>query len=525
MDEIKPIKRPKPSDGEEELYQMQEEFLRSRQAPSAKVINFRADNKKTFTTTNRIVPETENRPVVKFRSKFAEQKAHQKLSTSQIGGGSVINSAVVPDDCLANPVEKLPDNINVIPSEPPAIILGDIVEKKQTKTNFCKFIKPVPNDSGFPQVFIVNHNQPVDKNKSLFSQSLTLSKILPENLKIKEEKQLEVKQESSVLRNELSSSEIDRENQEKLNHMTEEEIFEEKKRLESMLSPEMIQFLKTRKNTVKHLDKNIQEEVKMETDEVIKQPVDKKILDDIKMEEEEEEEETLLNNPPEEVAEIVDAASEKGWIHMDKVEQVKLEWMTDLPPEKTSDPSNSEEPYNARFNFSGVLLPFKDESIVVNAGLHHHGEEPDRPGYSLQELLQLSRSSSQQQRCTALTTLANIMNKSKKGWYDKVLDPAPLSALSSKDILFLLRVSIDDSSIAVVSAGLQALCSFLYNEADEICLDRLFGWKYDDGIWIIPELTPPKNDVDNYDELKDDEFAQLDIVAAAMRSDLILRIR
>jgi hypothetical protein len=59
----------------------------------------------------------------------------------------------------------------------------------------------------------------------------------------------------------------------------------------------------------------------------------------------------------------------------------------------------------------GFLLPYADDKFNVTQALHHHGEEPERPGYTLQELLKLSRSSLQQQRVLALTTLANILDK------------------------------------------------------------------------------------------------------------------
>jgi hypothetical protein len=36
-------------------------------------------------------------------------------------------------------------------------------------------------------------------------------------------------------------------------------------------------------------------------------------------------------------------------------------------------------------------LPYDNENISVKAGLHHHGEEPERPGYTLEELLTLVR--------------------------------------------------------------------------------------------------------------------------------------
>lgn len=153
-------------------------------------------------------------------------------------------------------------------------------------------------------------------------------------------------------------------------------------------------------------------------------------------------------------------------------------------------------------------------------GLHHHGEEPERPGYSFQELLQLSRSSTQQQRCIALTTLANIMEKTRNGWYDKTLHPAPLIVLSQKNLLLLLRFSLDDTSVAIVTAALQALRAFLFSEADEVCLDRLYG--IDD--YVEPTLTPQLEDEDT-SNLKDHELAQLDAVAALLRSNILMRIR
>lgn len=504
MDNLKPIKRPKRSDGEEDLYKMQDEFLKSQQQPSAKVTNLRAENKQSHYSKK---IEDDTKPPVKLKSKFAERrsllKSQEKLTTSKIGG-SIINSSVVTDNLssIIKPSKSLQDNIQDIPKEPSSIILGNIVEKKITKINYTK--SQEINDNGFPSVFVIDHNENLSENdKSFFSKSLASSGSSPQRNKIAEPI---VKQEI-VVDNSLLSD-ISQENQQMLDNMTPDEIIQEKNKLENMLSPEMLKFLKARSNISKKLPQKAEE---MEIEEKSKDSI-------------ENENNSTIVEPPNEVVEIVEKANEKGWMHMDEVEQVKLEWMTDLPETKTND-SAPEEPYNARFDFDGILLPFKDDNVAVNSGLHHHGDEPERPGYSLQELLQLSRSSTQQQRCTAITTLGNIMDKSKKGIYDKVLEPSPLVALNSKNIFYLLRISIDDSSVAVVTAALQALRSFLYNSADEIFLDKLFGWKYDDGLFNVPELLPPKNDVDNYDELKDNEFVQLDVVGAAIRSDLILRLR
>jgi len=169
--------------------------------------------------------------------------------------------------------------------------------------------------------------------------------------------------------------------------------------------------------------------------------------------------------------------------------------------------------------FLGLLLPYKEDNLI-NRGLHHHGEEPERPGYSLQELLYLSRSSNLRQRCIALNTIANIIEKTRNGWYDKVFNSALLIILSQKNVLLLLRFALDDSSVSVVVAALQALKAFLVSEADEVCLDRLYEFNGH----VQPTLMPQLNEEDT-STLKDNELTQLDAVAALLRSDILLRIR
>ena len=51
------------------------------------------------------------------------------------------------------------------------------------------------------------------------------------------------------------------------------------------------------------------------------------------------------------------------------------------------------------------------ENIPEFLGLHHHGNEPERAGYSLEELFLLSRSNFLQQRVFAISTLGKIIEK------------------------------------------------------------------------------------------------------------------
>ena len=92
------------------------------------------------------------------------------------------------------------------------------------------------------------------------------------------------------------------------------------------------------------------------------------------------------------------------WVHMDRIEHEKLEWMKDLP-KLSEQPTSSGVP--ARFDFKGALVS-RTADIPVTAALHHHGEEPEAAGYTLEELFQLARSTILQQRVIALQTLSNI---------------------------------------------------------------------------------------------------------------------
>ncbi|XP_043480944.1 RNA polymerase II-associated protein 1 [Leptopilina heterotoma] len=375
-------------------------------------------------------------------------------------------------------------NLEISPS---TFILGNIVERNASDQFYPIFKNEASSSkTGFPSIFISEESKG-NKEGSLFMQAL--SKEGKINKPSKEGK-IDVKFEDYGL-------------------MTEEDILREKRKLESTLNPSLIEFIKRRKREKERSDDSrIKKEVKFQSlTESKREEIPEKSSNESKSEE-----------LPEMMEEIFTEAKRNNWVHMDVVEKEKTKWMEEV---KKSEEIDRNEPYNARFDFNGILLPFNDDSITIDKGLHHHGDEPERPGYSLQELLQLTRSSSLQQRSIALQTLANIIEKSRRGWYDSVLHPAPLSALNEKNLLLLLRFSIDDSSTPVVTSALQALRNFLYNEEDEVCLDRYFGLDDFSEPILKPEL---EKDLD-LAALKDHELARLDTVATCFRSDLVPRIR
>ncbi|CAK9798178.1 RNA polymerase II-associated protein 1 [Anthophora plagiata] len=535
MDETSILKRPKPTDSEEELFRMQESFLKNKYQSSAKVINLQGSANPLNTNSNTIAEDQSSSG--KVRSKFSQLKrlkTQDKIFTSQ-SSGNVINPTI-KEETKETLKAGLQDSVQNIPIAPSRIILGNIVEKKYDACNY-EFYKKEPcySDIGFPEVFIYKHKENEEnQSQSLFLQQISEEAHVTKQGELKNSELSTSIDSNSVIVEGSWANEIHNENLDRLNQMSQEDILREKSKLEMTLKPELIQFLKDRRSKKQNVNENQRECEKLKeetqdqkttpikkensiTENIVDKPIENtsKNNDVVPMQVDEPEQ-----SIPKPSIELIEQAKQKGWVHMDSIEPEKLKWMEDIPVEK-KDELASEEPYNARFDFNGVLLAYKDESIPIEKGLHHHGEEPERPGYSLQELLQLSRSSAQQQRCTALTTLANIIEKSRKGWYDKVLQPAPLTALSQRNILLLLRFSLDDTSVAVVTATLQALRAFLYSEADEVCLDRLYGFQN----FNEPILATPKTDVTDTSNLKDHELAQIDAIAALLRTDILIRIR
>lgn len=546
-------KRPKIDDDEEELLRQQEEFLRTMQQSSVKVIKNLKDSSGAPSAS-------------KARSQFSSLRQsgakRDVVSTSQ-GSGEMINLAI--KDKIQEAKEKRKDMVQNIPIVSSNIMLGNIMERKFDidKYEFKDNRIPAATETGFPKVFGSDDSllmeKKMDSKQSLFWQKVSNQRSVRNDSKVQRNESSHCNKEEAVVTEDQLTVEIHKENLEKLAKMSEAEILEEKRKLEETLDPKIIQFLRNKKNkfgkrpieqdcnqcgastaseTAINKEASSDKKIKLSLNEndsrmdcenntastaketAMEVSNDRKTKfssDDVNTKMDCENDTLSL---PESSKELFEESKQKGWLHMNTPEPEKLKWMKDLPEKKKKDEPALNEEYNARFDFNGVLLPYKDENLTIDKGLHHHGEEPERPGYSLQELLQLSRSSAQQQRCTALTTLANVMEKTRKGWYDKALHPAPLVALSQKNILLLLRFSLDDSSVAVVTAALQALRAFLVSEADEICLDRMYGF---DG-YVEPTLIPQLEDKDT-SSLKDHELAQLDTVAALLRSDFLLRIR
>lgn len=108
--------------------------------------------------------------------------------------------------------------------------------------------------------------------------------------------------------------------------------------------------------------------------------------------------------------------------------------------------------HEERFDFGGRLVTGDREE---HEGLHHHGDAPEAAGYTLAELVRLSRSTVPAQRASALRTLARV-------W--QVQNTTRLARLVRRwtrdaDVALLLRVALDDNHASARAAALDAAAS------------------------------------------------------------------
>ncbi|XP_066550491.1 RNA polymerase II-associated protein 1 [Amia ocellicauda] len=342
----------------------------------------------------------------------------------------------------------------------------------------------------------------------------------------------------------LEAKKIHQENEARLSAMSKAEILEEQRRLLSQLDPRLVSFVRSRDGSVPVVrpshtpaegleDQGAQGSTDTQTDIQDSHSEDEQV-------EMENEEEQLDPEPEAPITEEeLPVKPQKEWMHMDKLEPEKLEWLRDLPaPRKRG----TRKAMQARFDFSGALIP-PTADLPTHLGLHHHGEEPELAGYSLQELFLLSRSQVTQQRSLALTTLARVLRKAHLGDFASCLKGSVVCTLLDAGLLFLLRFSLDDSIEGVMAAAVHALWALLVAPNDEECLDQTFSWLQGTSTFPLLPSTLEQEEEDDEEaeeggqgwrketaeekeERKPDyDVAQADVVKGLLRMKLLARLR
>lgn len=405
--------------------------------------------------------------------------------------------------------ESLADNHDV-----PINIEINVIERDTSK---CKARPPSranANKSAFPATFKLKRESSTSTGRSLFAQSFAPKRERnispPESHVFGPSKLL-----TGLSLGQREMSAIHTENLQMLSTWTPEERLEARKQILSNLSPKAIEFIKSQqaKRPIKH---------------EIGEPMDIAI---------ETQENTVKNQEVEEEALPItkDQVTKHKWLNMNNVEKEKLEWLKPIASVKRLSEVNPDlldqlGIRDARFDLQGNLVTDdKQESLSGREGLHHHGDEPERGGYTLTELLTLLESTFASQKVISLNLLGKIMEQSNRGIFDHLLETSSLSEqlLESTAVLLVVRKLLDDTSASVSTSALACLKQIICNlELDELYLDRIFPWffccqtSYPRS--LDPEFTPSKEKP--LEELPDDEYIRKDPISALIRTDLLVRL-
>ncbi|XP_034273694.1 RNA polymerase II-associated protein 1 [Pantherophis guttatus] len=569
------LSRPKPGESEEDLLRFQNQFLETKSSPAVKVVK-KADKRRGDVDRD----SDDRRPLPCSRDVVMLDDFPDLLPplTPAPPKKSRFKSAHVHFD--EDPGKQLDCNDQHITA-----VLSKIIEHD---TSGARVTMPVFTGDPFPKVFhrseIKTEVKSVPAKKSIFAQKIAAKRaskgdwtphiavqhsnsrqVTSHTLEVQIREENAGEAVGSIhsqlprmvtgeglgsLSGEQEAQNIHKENLERLQSMSKEQILEEQKRLMAQLDPNLLVFLKSRYGTCTMKEgerKSEQDRPTRLTDPQTlpeSQPEAAETLTDTfqqKANTEEEPEVFLRSEAPIRMDAADDGLPvkpQKEWVNMDSVEFEKLEWTKDLPLLRQN---QIKKGMQARFSLKGELIP-PDKEFPTHLGLHHHGEEAERAGYSLQELFHLSRSQVTQQRTLALQVLGHIVQKAKAGGFASSLKGSVLQVLLDAGFLFLLRFSLDDPVDNVMAATIHALHALLVSLDDEEYLDKAFAWYQGMTVYpLIPnseegeleeeegvELTPNQKipGKKSKDENKPDaEVARYDVVKGLLKTKILHRLR
>ncbi|XP_055910771.1 RNA polymerase II-associated protein 1 [Eupeodes corollae] len=464
-------KRPSRKDTEDDILEMQRAFL----AEKAKNTAFQP-------AASIVKPEKAPKKSIFAKSREKQQNPSEHRATTASSANNVKN-IVKTDDAKVN-VDEL--DRKTTPSS--NLILGDIVEKtfaspKETSATEANDSFPkvervsLRENCGGKSLFALSFENKITNKSSTEDTNLDRKRQHDEMMMIMDCEPIEKNpktsfgDESFIVEDQTTATAIHEENLEILRKMKESDILEEQQQIMQSVDPALIEFL-AKKRKQKLAQKQMQPNATLSTTFEHVENNDYAQLPE--------------GNP---AVELLKQSTSEKWINFDVVEKDKLDWMRDIP--LTVPKLEDNQPYEARFDWKGVLLPHTDLSTDSkdNRELYLHGDEPSRPGYTLQELFRLARSNVIQQRVSAYSAIGGILNIYNQGFYDNVLE-VPIAK-----IFFLLRFGLDENTLVILEVVSKALALMFYNETDETLLDFTYE---NTGCYWQPKLEV--NSIDDTDD-------------------------
>ncbi|KAF1804342.1 hypothetical protein FB192DRAFT_1372355 [Mucor lusitanicus] len=237
-----------------------------------------------------------------------------------------------------------------------------------------------------------------------------------------------------------------------------------------------------------------------------------------------------------------------------EIRQQEAQRLKELQEENDeSQASEVEKVYRkVRFDLQGRIID-QTQDIPRHKGLHHHGDEPDKAGYTLAELFYLVRSQVPSQRSMVLTTLARIITLAKKAAPSEPVWQHVLSVFTGKEhaATIYLRSALDDRNLIVLVSAIKALAALVlddYQVWETSLIDATHDFNRFLGHIARPTLPPGVTEIrrkglnDKLTELvdrvrqtsgqpslkeqqDDAALAERDLVRGLVKMDLLARIR
>lgn len=191
---------------------------------------------------------------------------------------------------------------------------------------------------------------------------------------------------------------VSRENDEELRHMDMKELEEEKASLQNLFGEDVMEMLRKRGEEGKKVQVQDQDQGESSQIKESKATKPQKLVKNLKAQAKQQAEDEDFQGSSKDIRE--------RFFPQEVESNPSLEWTKSAP----SNSSKSDEEF--RFDFNGKAMDEdekpQDRDSTYLAGLHHHGESQSSAGYTLGELLNLTRSTVGSQRSLAFLVLGRI---------------------------------------------------------------------------------------------------------------------
>lgn len=348
----------------------------------------------------------------------------------------------------------------------------------------------------------------------------------------------------------MSEEPVD-ENDRRIHEMSQQELDDAREEIMSTLSPESIALLM---KGLKSKNNGPKEETSTTT------ATKKKVSFEPHVEKVDDDKEDLLQMKKQYFADVPMENDKLAWMDnrflTPEIRKQEAQRLKELEEENNeSEASEVEKVYRkVRFDLQGRII---DNTVDIprHKGLHHHGDEPEKAGYTLAELFYLVRSQVPSQRSMVLITIARIITIAKKAAATEPVWNQVLAVFTGKEhsATIYLRSALDDRNLIVLVSAIKALAALVLDDDDhqaweESLLDSTEKFNRFLGHIVRPILPAGVTEIkrkglnDKLTELvdrvrqtsgqpslqeqKDDAaLAERDLVRGLVKMDLLARIR